>query len=66
MGGQDFDAKKIALSNWMQWQNVNAGLLNAGISNIVGVRKLRAELDAQKKIGNSIMATILANSLKNG
>ena len=53
LGGQDFDSKRIALENWMQWQDVNAGLLNAGISNIVGVRKLRAELDAMKKIGNN-------------
>jgi hypothetical protein len=37
----------------MQWQDVNAGLLNASISNIIGVRKLRAELEAQKRIGNN-------------
>jgi hypothetical protein len=53
LAGQDFDSKRVALENWMQWQDVNAGLLNAGISNIVGVRKLRAELDAMKKIGNN-------------
>ena len=53
MGTQDYDSKKVALDNWLKWQEVNAGLLSAGISNIVGVRKLRAELENQRKIGNN-------------
>jgi hypothetical protein len=53
MGDQEFDIKKMSRQDWLQMQEVNAGLLSAGISNIVGARKLKMEMDTMKKIGSS-------------
>ena len=51
LGDQEYDVNKMARQDWLQIQEVNAGLLSAGISNIIGARKLKLELDAMKKIG---------------
>jgi hypothetical protein len=50
---QQFDISKMARQDWLQLQEVNAGLLSSGISNIVGARKLKMEMDTMKKIGSS-------------
>jgi len=59
IGEQEFNVQQIALQNWRELQDVNAGLLNAGISNIVGARKLKAEMEAMKKIGSSSPSFII-------
>lgn len=48
--GQQFDISKIAREDWLRLQEVNAGLLSAGISNIIGARKLKKEMEAMKQI----------------
>jgi hypothetical protein len=53
ISGQEFDIKKSKRADWLQQQEVNAGLLTAGISNIVGARKLKAEMDVMKKIAEA-------------
>jgi hypothetical protein len=50
IAGQEMDIQKEALRTWRDVQDVNANLLMAGISNIVGSRKLRAEMEAMKNI----------------
>lgn len=51
LGDQEFDVQKSARQDWLQIQEVNAGLLSAGIANIIGARKLKQELDVMKQIG---------------
>lgn len=50
IGAQDMDVQRINQQNWKELMGINADLLNAGISNIVGARKLKAEMDALKEI----------------
>lgn len=50
MGEQDYNVQQTNLNNWKELMAINADLLNAGISNIVGARKLKAEMDALKEI----------------
>lgn len=50
---QEFDISKLARQDWLQLQEVNAGLLSAGISNIVGARKLKLEMDTMKNRGGT-------------
>lgn len=52
LGDQELDVKKFAMDNWRGLQEVNAGLLSAGIGNIVGARKLKKEMDLMKEIGS--------------
>lgn len=49
--GQEFDINKIKLEDWYKNQEVFAGLVTAGISNIVGARQLKSEQDTLKEIG---------------
>ena len=51
LGDQEYDVQKQARQDWLQIQEVNAGLLSAGIANIIGARKLKLELEAMKKVG---------------
>lgn len=48
LGEQEFDANKIKREDWLKQQEANAALLTAGISNIVGARKLKREMDLQE------------------
>ena len=50
IGEQQYDIQKIGLNNWKEMQDINANLLSAGISNIVGARKLKAEMDSLNEI----------------
>jgi len=51
--GQEMDVKKSSLSNWMALQELNAGLLSSGISNIIGARKLKNEMDFLRQTGTT-------------
>lgn len=53
VGDQEYDVKKQARQDWLQKQDVNASLLSAGISNIVGARKFKIEQDRLREIGSS-------------
>jgi hypothetical protein len=59
IGDQEFNIQQIGLQNWKEMQDVNAGLLSAGIANIVGSRKLKAEMEMMKKIGSTSPSFIL-------
>jgi hypothetical protein len=49
--GQEFDINKIKIEDWYKNQEVFAGLVNAGISNIVGARQLKTEQELLRQIG---------------
>lgn len=51
--GQEFDINKIRLDDWYKNQEVFAGMVTAGISNIVGSRQLKTEQDTLKEIGSN-------------
>lgn len=51
--GQEFDINKIKIDDWYKNQEVFAGMVTAGISNIVGSRQLKAEQDTLREIGGN-------------
>jgi hypothetical protein len=51
--GQEFDINKINLADYYKTQEMYAGMLTAGVSNIVGARQLKSEQDRLKEIGTS-------------
>ena len=56
---QEMEIQKLSREDWLAMQEINSGLLSAGISNIVGARKLKAEMEAMKKIGSASPSFIL-------
>jgi hypothetical protein len=51
--GQEFDINKIKVEDWYRNQEVFAGLVSAGISNIVGARQLKSEQENLRQIGTN-------------
>jgi len=53
IAGQEFDISKINVDQYYKTQDVFAGMLSAGISNIVGARQLKNEQDTIREIGGT-------------